>query len=51
MDGSHRRHDISRGQVVLFSAMSLVLLVVAGSIGLWAVYDRLNSNIRSIRTS
>lgn len=47
MDG-HIRHDISRRQVVLFSAMSLVLLVVAGSLGLWAVYDRLNSNIRSV---
>ena len=40
--------SMSRRRVVVICAVSLSVLAVAGTAGLWAVYNRLNDNIRTV---
>lgn len=40
--------SMSRRRVVLICATSLSVLAVAGTVGLWSVYNRLNDNIRTV---
>ena len=53
-DASRRRASpadggsMSRRRVVVICATSLSVLAVAGTVGLWAVYNRLNDNIRTV---
>ena len=52
--GSHRdaapadRGFMTRRRVVAISATSLSVLAVAGAVGLWAAYENLNSNIKTV---
>jgi LCP family protein required for cell wall assembly len=54
-DGAPRRRtspadggSMSRRRVVIICAASLSVLAIAGTVGLWAVYNRLNDNIRTV---
>ncbi|MEY9863282.1 LCP family protein required for cell wall assembly [Catenulispora sp. GAS73] len=40
--------SMSRRRVVIICATSLSVLAIAGATGLWAVYNRLNDNIRTV---
>jgi LCP family protein required for cell wall assembly len=40
--------SMSRRRVVVICAASLSVLAIAGTVGLWAVYNRLNDNIRTV---
>lgn len=40
--------SMSRRRVVIICAASLSVLAVAGTVGLWTVYNRLNDNIRTV---
>ena len=40
--------SMSRRRVVVICATSLAVLAIAGTAGLWAVYNRLNDNIRTV---
>lgn len=42
------RGSMSRRRVVAICATSLAVLAIAGTAGLWAVYNRLNDNIRTV---